>query len=135
MQRKGTPEEGVDDHRIFLQHLAQAGWDVENWDVAHEAGASVDLDAEAEYKGPFLAFRLELRADRRYMLFQVSRLDGEILLRLRLHPTGGPELVLATIIAAQDTLNADNHPDLVKSLIPLSDPLLIEMDEGIFKLS
>jgi hypothetical protein len=43
--------------------------------------------------------------------------------------------LLERIITAQDTLDADNHPELVKSLIPLCEPLLIETEEGIYRLS
>lgn len=129
------PARCVEDRRIFLQHLAQAGWDVESWGAARDAGASVDLDAEAEYAGPVLALRLELRAEHRYLTFQVSQPDGELVLRLRLHPSGDLAPVLARIVAAQDTLATDSHPCLVKSLIPLCDPLLIETDHGVFRLS
>jgi hypothetical protein len=129
------PEQRVEERRIFLQQLMQAGWDVEGWDAARHAGVSVDLAAEAEYVGPLLVLRLELPAGDRHLVFLVSQLDGEPVLHLRLYPRGDLASVLAQIIAMQDTLDADNHPSLVKLLIPLCDLLQIETDKGIFSLS
>jgi N-acetylglutamate synthase-like GNAT family acetyltransferase len=128
-------EQRVEERRIFLQQLAQAGWDVESWDAARDTGATVDLDAEAEYVGPTLALRLELLAEQHYVAFGICQLDGELVLRLRLYSKANLASVLAQIIAVQDTLNSDNHSQLVKLLIAQCDQLQIETDEGIFNLS
>jgi hypothetical protein len=125
----------ADDRKIFWQQLSQAGWDVEGWDVARNAGVSVDLAAEAEYAGPSFALRLELLAEHDYLMFQISEPDGESLFHLRVYPASDLAPILARIIDVQDTLDNENYPSLVKSLIPFSDPLQIETDEGIFNLS
>ncbi|MEA2894735.1 MAG: hypothetical protein QOJ84_350 [Bradyrhizobium sp.] len=135
MMQRQTPAQDVENRRVFLQYLAEAGWDVEGWDAARNAGVRVDLDAEAEYAGPALVLSLELLATHSYLTFQASRPDGELVFCLRLYPSGGLAVVLREIVAAQDMLDADNHPRLIKSLIPLCDPLLIETDRGIFRLS
>jgi len=124
-----------EDRRTFGQDLAQAGWDVEGWDAARSVGARVDLDAEAEYAGAFVSLRLELPVRHRYVTLQVSKPDGELMLCLRFRPRSDLAPILAQIVSMQDTLDADTHPILVKSLIPLCDPLLIETDEGVFRLS
>jgi hypothetical protein len=135
MMRHESHAVRVEDRRIFSQCLSHAGWDVETWSAAREAGVRVDLVAEAEYSGPQRFLRLELPVESRCLTFQVSQLDGELVFRLRLHPKGDLGPVLALIIAVQDTLDADNHPGLVKSLIPLCDPLQIDTDQGLFSLS
>ncbi len=126
---------GVEDRQILLQHLSRAGWNVESWAAPRDAGVRVDLSAEAEYGGPSLVLRLELPFEQRYLVFQMSRLDGELVSRLHLYPSGDLIPVLRQIIAVQDTLDEENHPQLVKSLISLSDPLLIETDSGLYRLT
>ena len=129
------PEQRVEERQIFLRQLAQAGWNVESWDAARDTGARVDVDAEAEYVGPALALRLELLAEQPYLAFGIYQLDGELVMRLRLYSKANLASVLAQIIAVQDTLNSDNHPQLVKLLIGVCDKVQIETDEGIFNLS
>jgi len=135
MKGSDIVESRAEARQVFLQHLAQAGWNVEGWDAVRDTGARVDLDAEAEYVGPTLALRLELLAEQPYVAFGTYQLDGELVMRLRLYSKANLASVLAQIIAVQDTLNADNHPQLVKSLIALCDQLQIETEDGIFNLS
>ena len=121
--------------QIFQEHLEQAGWTVESWDAVRETGASVDLDAEAQYVGPTMAFRLELLAEQHYVAFAIYELDGELVLPLRLYSEAKLASVLAQIIALQDTLNQDNLPQLVKQLIAVCDKVQTETNEGVFTLS
>jgi hypothetical protein len=123
-----------EDRRAFALELARAGWDVETWDGARDAGATVDLDGEAEYAGPSLRLRLELPPDSRQITLQIYRQDGELVLYLRLHAQS-VSAGIAPILAAQDTLNEQNVADLVKALLAACDRVLIQTDEGVFALS
>jgi hypothetical protein len=123
------------DRRTFLEQLSQAGWDVEDWDLVRVVGARVDLQAEAEYQNASSILRLELPTGQPYMVFQMSQLDGELVLRLRIYPRDDLAKILHEIIAAQDALDNDTHPQLLKALFPLSKRVLIETDEGLFALS
>lgn len=135
MKGSEVAERRAEARQVFLQQLTQAGWNVESWDAVRDAGVRIDLAAEAEYLGAFLAFRLELLAEQPIVLFGVYQLDGELVFRLRFYSQANFPSVLGQIIAVQNTLNSDNYPQLVKSLIPLCDQLQIETDEGIFNLS
>ena len=123
------------DRRVFLEQLSQAGWDVEDWDLVRGVGAKVDLHAEAEYSSRSSVLRLEIPTGQPYMVFQMSQPDGELVLRLRLYPRDDLGSMINEIIAAQDLLDDDTHPQLVKSLIPLSKRVVLETAEGLFALS
>jgi hypothetical protein len=118
-----------------LVRLRTAGWDVESWDSARVAGASLDIDFEAEYAGPFVILRLELLSQLGYLLLQIAEPSGGPLLRLRLFPADDIEPAIERIISMQDTVDEDNHPTLVKSLIPLCKLVQIETEDGIYRLS
>lgn len=135
MKGSEVAERRAEARQVFLQQLTQAGWNVESWDVVRDTGVRIDLDAEAQYVGTSLALRLELLAEQPLVLFGVYQLDGEPVLRLWFCSEANLSSVVGQIIATQDTLNSDNYPQLVKSLIPLCDKLQIETDEGVFNLS
>lgn len=119
----------------FSTLLGAAGWRVQRWDAVAAAGGDADAAADAEYSGPSFELRLEYHAAERYLTFLMVEREGELAVNLRLHPREGLEPILERITTAQDTLTADSYKDLVKSLIPLCDPLLIDTDDGLYRLS
>jgi hypothetical protein len=133
MKKSKMSARSLEDRRMLRQYLALAGWDVESWDQALETGADVEPEAEGEYAGPVFNLRLEYHAEHNYLLLEMVQRDGELFLRLRLY--NDLALILARIIAAQDTIDKENYTDLIKSLILLCDPLLVETDEGLYRLS
>jgi hypothetical protein len=135
MRKSEMSAGSLEDRRIFLQHLAASSWDVEAWDEAHDTGANVEPEAEARYAGPFFDLRLEYHAQHRYLLLELAQPEGVLALSLRLHPSGDVSPLLARITGAQDTIDAENYTEFVKSLLPLCEPLLIETDEGLYRLS
>ncbi len=135
MKTREMSAQNLEDRRVFLEELSQAGWDVEGWSEALDAGASVDPEAEAEYKGPMFDLRLEYHAKPRQLTLGMVQRDGPAALRLQIRPSDDLAPLLAQIIAMQGSLDAENYPSLVKSLIPYSAPLLIETDDGLFQLT
>ncbi len=123
------------ERNIFIQKLAYAGWEVESWDEVFDTGANVEPEAEARYTGPIFDLHLEFHADHRYLALEMVERKGENTIFLRLYPRGEIETLLALIIANQDNIGAENYPEVVKSLIPYCEPLLIDTDKGFFRLS
>jgi hypothetical protein len=135
MKKSEMPARCVEDRRIFLQDLARAGWNAQGWDEVLAAGADVDPEAEATYAGPVFDLLLEYHAEHAYLVLGMVQRQGALVVRLRLHPRDDIGPLLARIVASQDTIDAENHTEFVKSLIPLCEPLLIETDEGLYRLS
>ena len=121
------------DRQVFIEHLGEAGWTVETWDEVLEAGSDVEPEAEAEYSGDAFDFRLEYHASNRSLVFQLANEDS-VSLFLRLFPVD-LKLVLERITAVQDELSETNYTDFVKSLITLCTLVLIETEEGSYRLS
>lgn len=121
--------------QAFLGTLTMAGWEVEDWQEVLDRGADIFPEAEATYRGPFFDQRLEYRAEENCLIFENSRKGGELFLSLHLYPKYALEPVLGKIIQTQNTIDNENFVDLVKSLIDLCDPVLIEMEEGRQRLS
>jgi hypothetical protein len=125
----------LEERRIFLQHLAFAGWEVEGWTEVFDSGGNVYPEAEARYAGPVFDLRLEYHADHGYLLLEMLEREGDSVLRLHLYPLADIASLLTVIIAAQNVLNGENYHEFVKSLIAVCEPLLIETDEGLYRLS
>lgn len=123
------------DRLLFMDRLSAAGWEVESWDAVLEQGDDVEPEAEAEYAGPEFDLRLEFHASGPYLAFELDQREGDLFLNLRLYPAVELGEILARIVDAQDTLNGHNMADVVKTLIPLCDPLLIDTEEGLQQLS
>jgi hypothetical protein len=134
MKTSAEPKKRPQDRRAFLEHLASVGWQVEGWEELHDFGANVDPVAEAHYAGVNLEIHIEFHEQDGYLGFELDKHHGDVLLRLRLHRTGDLIPLLSQIIAAQDILDEDNFPGMVKQFIPLCDPVLIETTDGLFKL-
>jgi len=121
--------------RVFIDSLSAAGWDVESWDAVLDAGQDVEPEAEASYSGAVFDLSLSYNAGGTYLGFELDERGGELFLSFRLHPATDLTELLARITAAQDALNTENMAEIVKTLIPLCNPLLIDTDEGLQKLS
>lgn len=135
MNKNEMPAFRLEERRIFLQRLAFAGWDVEGWDKVFDSGGDVNPEAEARYAGPVFDLRLEYHADRGNLLLEMVERRGDSVLRLHLYPFADVASLLISIIAAQNVLNGENYHELVKSLIAVCDPVLIDTDEGLYRLS
>lgn len=125
-------------HRIdlatFVQRLAAAGWEVERWDELMDAGADVSPQAAATYSGGVFDFRLEYHASGRFVRWEMEEPDGDLMLALQMYPALGLAPLLERVIAIQNIIDADNMTDVVKSLVPLCDPLLIDTDDGLRRI-
>jgi hypothetical protein len=125
----------LEDRQHFLQRLERAGWSVNGWNELFDTGSDVDPEAEATYAGPVFDLYLASHAHPGYLAFDLEQRDGPDVVRLRLYPRERISQLIDRITAAQDTLDAENYADLIKSLIALSDPLLIETEDGLHQLS
>jgi len=134
MKKSEMSSRSLEERRIFLQHLELRGWEVNSWDEMLDIGANVDPEAEAIYVGPIFELHLEYHAEAHYLGLEMVQQQGERILFLRLYPRGDMESLLVKITSAQDMLDSENYPELIKSLIPLCDPLLIETDQGFHRL-
>lgn len=135
MKKSEMPISSLEDRRIFLERLASADWDVEGWDEVFDGGGNVYPEAEARYAGTVFNLRLEYHADDGCLLLEMVEREGNSVLRLHLYPLADITSLLTRIIATQGTLNGENYDELVKSLISVCAPLLIETDEGLYRLS
>ena len=133
MKQSDMSADAIADRQVFIEHLSAAGWMVETWDEVLDAGADVEPEAEAEYSGTTFDLRLEYYASNRSLVFQLAD-ENSISLFLRLFPVD-LKLVLGPITAVQDELNETNYMDFVKSLITLCTLVLIETEEGSYRLS
>lgn len=133
MKKSDMPADALADRQVFIAHLVEAGWLVETWDEVLDAGADVEPEAEAEYGGNGFDFRLEYHAGNRSLVFQLAN-DNGVALFLRLFPVD-LKLALERITAVQDELNETNYAEFVKSLIASCSLVLIETEEGSFRLS
>src|SRR5262245_18552005 len=123
------------DRQVILQLLSEAGWRVEDWAKALDAGADVEPEAEAQYPGPVFDLLVESHAKDRILMLEIAQRDGPVVLSLQLHPKGDLEPLLARIIEAQEKLNEENYSDFVKSLLHLCSLVLIDTDEGTYRLT
>jgi hypothetical protein len=135
MKKTDISPERLAARRVFIDRLSDAGWDVEPQDELLDAGIDVEPEAEATFTGPVFDLRLEYHAEGFYVMLEMDQREGELGLTLRMHPAREIRDVLDRIVAVQDVLNADNMGDIVKSFVPLCDPLLLETDEGVQQLS
>lgn len=135
MKSGDKPSKSLQDRLGFLSDLASAGWDTESWDEIPDLDLDIDPEAEASYAGPVFNLRISYVVRQGYLGFEIADGQGELLLRLQLHPKDDVAPLISRITAAQDSIDAENYSELVKDLIPLCDPLLIDTDEGLYKLS
>jgi len=119
----------------FVARLSAAGWEMEAWDALLDAGADVSPEAAATYSGPVFDLRLEYHANDRFVRFETEERDGDLALVLHMHPALGLAALLERVVAIQDTLDPGNMGDVVKSFVPLSDPLLIDTDDGLQRVT
>ncbi len=120
---------------IFLKYLADAGWDIGACDDILNAQDDIDPMAKAHFVGSLFDLYLEYHIREFFLVFEMSKHDGELVLCLQLHPSRDTtSQLLEQIIKKQDTLDSDNYPDFVKLLIPLCDLLLVKTDEGFYRL-
>ncbi len=124
-----------EDRQVFVQLLSDAGWRVQDWAEALDAGADVEPEAEAQYGGPVFDLLVEYHARDRILMLEIVQRYGPVVLSLQLHPKGDLAPLLARIIEAQEKLNEETYTDFVKSLIPLCSLVLIETDEGTYRLT
>lgn len=121
--------------RLFIETLSAAGWGIESWDALLTGGGDVDPEAEATHSAGELELQLAFHAAGPFLDLQLATPDDHLFLSLRLYPADDLGALLRQIVARQETLTAENMPDLVKTLIPLCNPLLIETEEGLQQLS
>jgi hypothetical protein len=135
MRKSELSAQAIASRDVFIRALEARGWRVESWNELFDAGADIDPEAEATYSGPRFDLHLEFHASSPWLLLVLVARAGDVVLRLRVHPGPTVTSVLKEITDAQDELTADNMSELVKALIPLSEPLLIETDDGLQRLS
>jgi len=135
MKKTDISPERLEARRAFIDRLSNAGWDVEPQNELLDAGVDVNPEAEATFAGPAFDLRLEYHANGHYLILEMDQTEGEIGLTLRMHPARDIRDLLDRIVVVQNVLNAENIGDFVKSFIPLCDPLLLETDEGVQRLS
>ena len=135
MNPQTMPDHDLNERKIVLEHLASNGWKTEVWQDDRQNGVIIEPEIEAKYEGPILDLYLEYQGKNHFLVFGMLTDGGELLLRLRLYPKNNLLQLLMQITKVQLTLDNDNYPELVKALIPLCDPLLIETEEGLFQLT
>jgi hypothetical protein len=135
MKKNDMSARSLEDRRYFLQRLGSAGWNANGWSEAFESDSDVDPEAEATYVGPVFELHLASHADPGYLSFDLIERDGPDVVRLRLYPRESANQLIDRITDAQDTLDTENYPGFIKSLLLLSDPLLIETDDGLHRLT
>ena len=135
MKKNDMSARGLEDRQYFLQRLGNAGWNVNAWSAPFESEFDVDPEAEAIYVGAVFSLHLASHASPGYLSFDLIQREGPDVVRLRLYPRQSANELIDRITEAQDTLDADNYPDFIKSLISLCDPLLIETDDGLQRLT
>jgi hypothetical protein len=114
----------------FIELLDGAGWETNGFDALLGIGVNVEPEAVATYHGPVFLLDMQFWAEENRLALDVFTSATEVLLRLRLYPRDQREL-LAAITAAQDSLDLDNYPEFVETLVPLCDPLLLDTDAGL----
>jgi hypothetical protein len=114
----------------FIELLDGAGWETNGFDALLGIGVNVEPEAVATYHGPVFLLDMQFWAEETRLALDVFTSATEVLLRLRLYPRDQREL-LAAITAAQDSLDLDNYPEFVETLVPLCDPLLLDTDAGL----
>lgn len=118
----------------FMDVLREAGWRLESLDVLLET--DVDVEPEARADRPVGAFdaALTFHADEQRLGLELVERDGDMALVLRIYPKQ-QDLVLQAIVNVQDTLDTSNYSALVKSLLSLSELILLETETELLRLS
>lgn len=114
----------------FMSLLEEAGWETNGFDALLGIGVNVEPEAVATYRGPVFLLDMQFWAEEKRLALDVFTSATEVLLRLWLYPRDQREL-LAVITAAQDSVDQDNYPEFVETLVPLCDPLLLDTDAGL----
>ena len=134
MMKSEMSPEALADRQMFVQLLSEAGWEVESWEDPMAGGANVEPEAEAEYHGETFDLRLEYHASDRSLVFQLAARSSDVALSLKLFPKD-LSLVVGHITPMPESLSDANYTDFVKSLIPLCFLVLVETEDGLYRLS
>lgn len=150
MLKKEMVEEELARRTYFVKRLVAAGWDTRGWERLFNSGFSLTPEAQAEYRNAELALRLSYYIKDNYILleFRENELvqqsarqagtlssDVNLLPSLRFYPDGNLGLVLDELITELKRPSEDTYPDLIKKMIPLCQLILLEIEEGLVKLS
>ncbi len=117
----------------FISVLDGAGWQVNGFDALLGIGVNVEPEAVATYRGPVFLVDMQFWADEQRLGLDIFTSETDVLLRLRLYPQE-QRVLLDAIIDAQNSLDLDNYPAFVETLVPLCDPLLLETDAGLLQV-
>lgn len=123
------------DFSMISRALVDSGWQVDVKNNQFCMRTSSKPNAKASYSGPTFIIYLSYQAEQRFLILELIERVGTHVVSLRLFPRVEIQQILTEIIKFQNNLDSENYPELVKSLITLCDPLLIDTDEGLFKLS
>jgi hypothetical protein len=121
---------------LFVDKLSVAGWNPGRWDILFEQGHCLTPEAQAEYQNSAFNFRLSYFIKEAYILLNlVERNNGSFRAKLRLYPKRELNEVLDAIIKRQSIISIKSYASFVSSLIPLCEHLLLEMPNGLMKVS
>jgi hypothetical protein len=129
-------EQQLNNRNLFIQELKAAKWNNnQGLELLFEQGHSVTPEAQAGYQNADFNLGLSYYVERGYLLWECVGKDNPIVLSLRFYPQENLEIILDTIIEAQDTLSVDNCADFVKKMIQICESLWIETSEGLIEAS
>jgi len=142
MLKEEMTEQELAGRADFVKQLVAAGWDVGGWERLFNNGFSLTPEAQAEYRNPKLTLRLSYYVKDDYILLEFRKQEAttlpaqeNLIPSLRFYANGNLEPVLSGVIAEEHTLSQDNYPDFIKKMIPLCKFVLLEIEEGLVKLS
>jgi hypothetical protein len=128
--------EQLGQRQLFVTNLSSAGWNPGGWEALWEAGATLTPEAQAEYQTSSFKLRLGYHAEAGYVRLECDEIEGDTQLTFRFYPKANLDTVLETVVANQESLSAENFPELVKTMIPRCSLVLFEVsDEELVQLS
>jgi len=119
----------------FIQRLIAAEWSPAGWELLFARDHELTPEALAEYQAAHFDMRLSYYVRPGYILLELVRRHDNFFLGMRLYPKEKLSVILDKILAMKNQLSLENYADFIKSIIPLCDPLLIEIPEGLVQAS
>lgn len=135
MRKSEMTSEQIRTRHEFIQRLIAAGFRPEGWEFLFARDHELTPEALAEYQAPHFDMRLSYYVRPGYILLELVNRYEDFFLGIRLYPKEKLSVILDQIIAVKNKLSLDNYADFIKSIIPLCDPLLIEIPEGLVQAS